>query len=67
MIYREPQASLPSYDLSPHPTPPTLSRQHVVSLSQSSCAPPTEVTNGKGERRGGEGAKSYNESLVLYK
>ncbi len=47
-----------SYDLSPRPPPP-LSRQPVVSLSQSSCVTPIELTDGRGGR-GGRGAKSYD-------
>jgi hypothetical protein len=40
------------YDSAPRPTPPSLpSRQRVASLSQSSCMPSIELTDG----RGGEG------------
>jgi hypothetical protein len=40
----EGQAFLPSYDSAP---PPQLSRQQVVSLSQSSCGLPVEPTDGR--------------------
>ncbi len=40
------------------PTPPPLSRQQVVSLSQSSCVSPVEHTSGRGGE-GRAGAKSY--------
>jgi hypothetical protein len=36
--------------------PPPLSREHVVSLSPSSCVSPVELTDGEGG--GGGGAKS---------
>jgi hypothetical protein len=55
------QAFLRSYDLAPAPTPP--SRQHVISLSQSSCGPPIELTNERGWKGEAVGAKSYNPQL----
>jgi hypothetical protein len=48
--------------------PPPLSRQQVVSLLQSSCVSPFELTGGRGGR-GGEGGSQIigpRESLVLY-
>jgi hypothetical protein len=54
----ENQAYSPSYTLIrllPIPPPPPLSRQQVVSLSQSSRELPVELTDGKeGEERVGE-------------
>ena len=47
MNYRGQAFSL-SYDLAP----PPLNRQQVVSLSQSSCISPVELTEGRGGRRG---------------
>ncbi len=56
-----------SYDLAPpHPLSP-LSRQQVLSLCQSSCVSPVELTN---RRVGGGGVCKIirvRESLVLYK
>jgi hypothetical protein len=50
---------------SPTPYPP-FSRQKLVSLSQSSCVSPVELTDGRG---GEPGAKIIppRESLVFYK
>jgi hypothetical protein len=56
MIYREPAFSR-SYDVAP---PPTLSCQQVVSVSQSSCVSPVELTDGIGGEEGGGGAKTYD-------
>jgi hypothetical protein len=64
------QAFLRSYDSTqrPSPSPPPISRQQVVSLSQSYCVSP--IT---GDMRGGGGGRARNqiirprESLVLYK
>jgi hypothetical protein len=36
-----------------------FSRQQVVSLSQSTCEPPVELTNGRRGAGGGGEAKSY--------
>ncbi len=47
----------PSYDLAPPPPPSPLSRQQVVSHSQSSCVPPVELTDGRGGE-GGRGVRS---------
>jgi hypothetical protein len=56
MVYRGPGfLSRRMIWLLPHPSP--LSRQQVVSLSQSSCVSPIQLTDG---REGGEGAKSYD-------
>ncbi len=46
-----------------------LSCQQIVSLSQSSCVSPFELTDGKGGRRGWGRSRSHRrrESLVLYK
>jgi hypothetical protein len=62
MIYREGLAFLWSYDLSPAPPLLSLSRQQVVSLSQSSCVSPVELSDGRGGRRGRGGGrgKSYD-------
>ncbi len=61
IIYRGPQPFLPSYDSAPPPPLPCkLSRQKVVSLPQSSCVSPVELTDG----RGGVGERAC---LVLYK
>ncbi len=52
-----------------HPHPP-LSRQQVVSLSQSSCVSPVELTDGeRGESRGWARSQIIRprESLALYK
>jgi hypothetical protein len=49
----------PSYDLAPPPSPLHFSRQEVVSLSQSSCVSPIELTDGKGGEGVG-GTKSYD-------
>ncbi len=38
-----------------HPPPLLLTRQQVVSLSQSSCVPSVEFTDGRERGRGGEG------------
>jgi hypothetical protein len=46
----------PLYGLAP---PPLLFSWQVVSRSQSSCVSPVELTDGRGERGGGGGAKSY--------
>ncbi len=59
-----------SYDLVPPPTSSPLSRDSVVSLSQSSCVSQLELNDGRGGGGGGGGAKLYDrprESLVLYK
>jgi hypothetical protein len=42
----------PSYDLAPSPPPFTLSRQHAVSLLQSSCVLPVRLTDGERGREG---------------
>jgi hypothetical protein len=39
--------------------PDLLSRQQVVSLSQSTCVSPVELTDGKRGGGGGQGAKSF--------
>ncbi len=46
----EDQAFLRSYDSAPHPSPPSLPSETCLS-SQSSCVPPVELTDGRGERR----------------
>ncbi len=46
MIYRG-QGFLRSYDSATRPSPYPLSSQQVVSLSQSSCVSPVELTDGK--------------------
>ncbi len=64
MIYRVP-GFLAVVTSSPHPIP--LSRQQVVSLSQSSCVLPVELTDGRGwEGVGEEPNHTRRESLVLY-
>ncbi len=51
----------PPYNFPPPPPPTSLSCQQIVSLSQSSCMTPVELTDGRGGRAGGgEGAKSYD-------
>jgi hypothetical protein len=54
----EDQAFSPSYDLAPLPPYP-LSRQQVVSLSQSSCVP-CLLRGELGQGEGGGEAKSYD-------
>jgi hypothetical protein len=49
----EDQVFLRSYDSAPRPPPFPLSRQQEVALSQSSCVPPAEFTDGIGGREGG--------------
>ncbi len=49
--FLEDQAFLRSYDSAPRPPPIPLSRQQVISFSQSSCVSPVELT----DRRGGKG------------
>jgi hypothetical protein len=44
-----------------------LSRQQLVSLSQSSCVSPIELTDGRGKRRTRSQIMRRRESLVLYK
>ncbi len=60
----EAQAFLRSYDSASRPPRCPPSREQVVSLSQSSCVPPVEFTEGpsrvRGRERGGWGAKSYD-------
>ncbi len=46
-------------DSAPCPPPPPLSLQQIVSLSQSSCVSPVQLTDG---RRGGEGGRLGAES-----
>jgi len=61
-----------SYDLTiwllSHPLP-ALSRQKVVSLSQSSCGTTVELTDGKGGKGGGGRSQLIQprKSLLLYK
>jgi hypothetical protein len=43
----EDQAFLRSYDLAPRPPPSPISPQPIVSLSQSSCVSPVELTDGR--------------------
>ncbi len=57
MIYRGP-GFLASCDSAPRPHPPPFSRQQVASLSQSSCVPSIELTDGRGGGGGGRGAES---------
>jgi hypothetical protein len=54
----EDQALSSSYDWAPYPTPFILSLQQVVSLCQSSCVSPVELTDGRGGGGGGLGDKS---------
>ncbi len=50
-----------SYDSAPRPSPSAVSRQQVISLSQSSCVSPVQLIDGRGGVEGGErGAKSYD-------
>ncbi len=66
MFYRGPSfLTVVLFGSLPHPFPP-LSRQQVVSLSQSSFVSPVELTDGRGD---GRGARSYErqDSLALYK
>jgi hypothetical protein len=56
--------------LSSSPTPsPLLPRQQLVSLSQSSCVSPVELTDGRGGEKGWMWSRSMRpqESLALYK
>jgi hypothetical protein len=68
MIYGGP-AFLGSYDSAPRTPPPPLSRQQIVSISQSYCVSPILLTGGRGG--GGPGGRSRiirpQESLGLYK
>ncbi len=52
----EDQAFLGSYDSAPRPPPPL---QQIVSLSQSSCVSPVQLTEGRVGGGGGRGAESY--------
>jgi hypothetical protein len=62
MIYRGTGFLAVMYDLAPPPTTLSpLSRQQVVSLSQSSYVSSVELTDGRGRVRGGEGAKLYDD------
>jgi hypothetical protein len=63
MLYRGPWLLRSSYNSAPRPSPLPLSRQQVISLSQSSCVFPVELTDG---RKGG-GVGGMRESLALYK
>ncbi len=56
-LFVEDQAFLRSYDSALRPPTPPLSRLQLVSLSQSSCVSPIELTD---RRMGGRGAKSYD-------
>ncbi len=49
-----------SYDLARRPPPSPLSRHQVISLSQSSCVSPAELTDGEG----GEGASGRRAKLL---
>ncbi len=55
-LFIENQAVSPSYDLDPRPPPSPLSRQQVVSLSQSLCVSPIELTDWR-SGDGGRGKK----------
>ncbi len=48
----EDQASLPSHESAPHSPSSPLFHQQVVSLCQSSCVSPTELTDGRKGREG---------------
>jgi hypothetical protein len=61
--FTENQAFSLSYDLAP--TPPPSPRQRLVSISQSSCVSPVELTDGGGLGR--SQIRRWRESLVLYK
>jgi hypothetical protein len=61
MIHREPSFLAVVWFFLPHPPPLPVSRQLLVSLSQSSCVSQAELTAGKGrEGGGGRGAESYD-------
>ncbi len=65
----EDQGFLPSYDLAPSPPPPPLpSAKQVVSVYQSSCVSPIELTDGSWGGDGG-GAKTHDgeKACSLYK
>ncbi len=51
----QPDAFSPLYDLAPPPppSPNPLFRQQIVSLAQSSCVSPVELTDGRGQGQGG--------------
>ncbi len=59
-IYPSIHAYLRSSDSAPRKPPSPLSRQQVVSLSQSACVSPDKLTDGRGEGGGGGAAKSYD-------
>ncbi len=66
--FTENQAFWLSYDLVPPPPHPPLSRHEVVSLSQSSCLSPVQLTDRRGVRRRGRSQIIWRrESLALYK
>jgi hypothetical protein len=60
--FTEEQAFLRSYDSAPHPPSslPPLSGEQFVSLSQSSCVSPVELTYGREKRGGEEPTKSHD-------
>ncbi len=68
-LFIEVQEFSPTYDLAPtSPPSPLLSRQQVVSLSQSFLVSQVELTNGRGGRVWGRShIIRRRESLVLYK
>ncbi len=54
------------YGSSPTPPPPTFSSQQIVSLSQSSCVSPVELTDERGERAKEPNHTSARKSMVLH-
>jgi hypothetical protein len=65
-LFIEDQAFLWSYDSAPRPPPPPLSHLQLVSLCQSSCVSPIELTD---RRRGWARSQIIRQrgSLTLYK
>jgi hypothetical protein len=67
-VFIEDQSSFRSYNSAPRPPHPPLSRQQVISLYQSSCVSPVQLTDGRGGGRGGGRSQIIQSrgSLALY-
>ncbi len=58
------QAFLRSEESAPRPPPSSHSRPQHILLSQSSCVLPVELADGRGNEKGGRGAKSYDHEIA---